>query len=130
MEFKLIAVPSEAPGGLASSRSAHFGHCDLFTIVAVSEGRPGESDLLANPPHAAGGCLAPIGLLRERGVEAIVVGGLGRRPLQALEEAGIAVFFAPLTEYPTVGIAVEEVLGNGLPRMAPQQTCAGHNCHH
>jgi predicted Fe-Mo cluster-binding NifX family protein len=129
MEFKLIAVPSESPGGLASSRSGHFGHCELFTLVRVREGQPGEVELLANPPHAAGGCLAPIALLQERQVEAIVVGGVGKRPLQALGEAGIAVLFAPLAEYPTVGAAVEGVLRSGLPRMAPQQACTGHDCH-
>lgn len=129
MDVKLIAVPSEPPGGLASSRSAHFGHCDLFTVVSVRDGLPGEVTLLANPPHGAGGCLAPIGVLREQKVEAIVVGGMGKRPLQALGEAGIAVFFAPLAEYLTVGAAVEGVLRAELPRMAAQQACTGHDCH-
>ena len=29
----LIAIPSDAPGGLASTISEHFGHCGAFTIV-------------------------------------------------------------------------------------------------
>ncbi|MDA8163644.1 MAG: dinitrogenase iron-molybdenum cofactor biosynthesis protein [Desulfobacteraceae bacterium] len=129
MEFNLIAVPSELPGGLASNRSGHFGHCELFTLVSTRGGRAGEVSLLANPPHGAGGCLAPIGLLRERQVDAIVVGGVGKRPLQAMGEAGIAVLFAPMNEYPTVGAAVEGVLQAKLPRMALQQACTGHDCH-
>ena len=30
----LLAIPSMAPGGLDASVSAHFGHCDAFTLVA------------------------------------------------------------------------------------------------
>jgi predicted Fe-Mo cluster-binding NifX family protein len=130
MNFKLIAIPSEPPGGLACDRSAHFGHCDLFTIVSVRDGQPGEVVLLPNPPHGAGGCLAPIALLRERKVDAIVVGGVGKRPLQALQNSGIAVFFATMAEYPTVAAVVEGLLQADLPRMAPQQVCTGHDCHH
>ena len=37
----LIAVPSEAPGGLEATISAHFGHCHAFTMVNVD----GELDI-------------------------------------------------------------------------------------
>lgn len=31
----LVAVPSGHPGGLESLMGAHFGHCDLYTLIAV-----------------------------------------------------------------------------------------------
>ena len=38
----LIAIPSEAPGGLDSTISEHFGHCGAFTIVEVEDGEIGD----------------------------------------------------------------------------------------
>ena len=38
MNKVLIAVPSERPGGLDSPLGAHFGHCDLYTLVSVEQG--------------------------------------------------------------------------------------------
>ena len=32
-----VAIPSEKPGGLHASRSEHFGHCDVFTVVELKE---------------------------------------------------------------------------------------------
>ena len=33
-----IAVPSEAPGGLAAPRSGHFGRAECFTMVDLVDG--------------------------------------------------------------------------------------------
>ena len=33
-----IAIPTNAPGGIEGARSGHFGHCDVFTVVEVSDG--------------------------------------------------------------------------------------------
>ena len=34
-----IAIPSTLPGGLEAEVGAHFGHCDLYTIVDVKNGQ-------------------------------------------------------------------------------------------
>ena len=34
----LVAVPSDAPGGLEAAPSAHFGHCDVYTLARVENG--------------------------------------------------------------------------------------------
>ena len=31
-----IAIPTNNPGGLEASRSDHFGHCEVFTIVSLA----------------------------------------------------------------------------------------------
>ena len=32
---RVIAIPSQSPGGLDAGLGAHFGHCDLYTLVTV-----------------------------------------------------------------------------------------------
>ncbi len=86
-----IAVPSESPGGLDARRSGHFGRCECFTMVDVVDGRIGEVEILDNAPHVEGGCMAPVLVLAERHVDAIVVDGIGGRPLMGFNQVGIAV---------------------------------------
>jgi len=50
-----VAIPSQSPGGLGAHRSAHFGHCECFTVVDVNDGSIGEVTIVANaPPTRAG----------------------------------------------------------------------------
>jgi predicted Fe-Mo cluster-binding NifX family protein len=86
-----IAVPSEFPGGLDAARSGHFGRCDCFTMVDVQDGRVAAVDVLQNAPHVEGGCMAPVLVLAEHKVDAIVVDGIGGRPLMGFNQVGIAV---------------------------------------
>ena len=86
-----VAVPSEYPGGLSAQRSGHFGRCDCFTIVEVLGDQVGDVTVLQNMPHTEGGCMAPVMLLAEQGVNAIVVDGIGGRPLMGFNQVGIAV---------------------------------------
>ena len=37
----IVAVPSNAPGGLDAEMSGHFGHCDVFTLITLDQGRVG-----------------------------------------------------------------------------------------
>ena len=86
-----IAVPSESPGGLDAGRSGHFGRCECFTIVDVTAGEIGDVQVLRNAPHAEGGCMAPVLVLAENNVDAIVVDGIGGRPLMGFNQVGISV---------------------------------------
>lgn len=86
-----IAVPSEMPGGLDAQRSGHFGRCACFTLVDVAGGQIGEIEVLENAPHTEGGCMAPVLVLAEHNVDAIVVDGIGGRPLMGFAQVGIAV---------------------------------------
>jgi len=125
----ILAVPSEFPGGLDSARSAHFGHCPFFTLVYLRNGEVAAIEVVENPPHQAGGCLAPVGMLRQRGVDGIVVGGIGRRPLAGMQEAGITVLQATVDECPVVMDAVRMLQEGRITVMSPEMACSGHNCH-
>ncbi|MDO9537868.1 MAG: NifB/NifX family molybdenum-iron cluster-binding protein [Thermoplasmata archaeon] len=86
-----IAIPTNAPGGLKSEMSGHFGHADNFTLVDIQGKSIAGTTVLENPPHSQGGCMAPVMLLKNNGVQAIIVGGLGQRPLMGFQQAGIQV---------------------------------------
>jgi len=57
--------------------AAHFGRCQVYTIVEIADGTVCSRELLANPGHEPG--FLP-GYLAERGVTCIVAGGMGPRP--------------------------------------------------
>lgn len=125
-----IAVPSNAPGGLEAARSDHFGHCDLFTLVAIENGEVAAVETVSNVAHEAGGCMAPVGLLKDKGIDAIVVGGMGARPLAGFASVGITVYFAAQPMFGSVKAVVDGFVGNQLVVMQPTQACQGHgNCH-
>jgi predicted Fe-Mo cluster-binding NifX family protein len=86
-----VAVPSEAPGGLEARRSGHFGRCDCFTVVEVVDGEIAAVEVVPNFSHEEGGCMRPVLLLAENTVDAIVVDGIGGRPLMGFNQVGISV---------------------------------------
>ena len=126
-----IAVPTNNPGGLEAERSDHFGHCDLFTIVDIADGKVVSSETIENIAHSAGGCMVPVQLLRDRNIDLIVVGGMGRGPLLGFQNAGIKVYVAPRDKYENVEAIVGGVLADDLYMMDPEQACqGGGDCHH
>ena len=115
-----VAVPSDAPGGLAAARSGHFGRCDCFTVVEVEDGRVVTVDVIDNPPHRQGGCMHPVLQLAENTVDAIVVDGIGGRPLAGFAQLGIAVHAGA---GPDVQTAVAAFVGGSLPPVGPDSVC-------
>ncbi len=128
----LLAVPSETPGGLEGGLSRHFGHCDLFTLINIQEGAIASVDTVNNVEHGAGGCLTPVNLLKEQGVRAILVGGIGARPMRAFADVNIDVYYAADSSLDTVQEAVSGIVDGRFPIMRADQTCHGGEggCHH
>lgn len=124
---KLVAIPTMGEGGFDCERSGHFGHCDCFTVVQINDGVLADTRVVSNPPHGSGGCLEPVGRLASEGVTAIIVAGMGARPLAGFAEAGIDVFYEPSN--PRVGDAVELFLAGSLPQMEPRNACGGGGGH-
>jgi predicted Fe-Mo cluster-binding NifX family protein len=87
-----IAIPSMEDGGLDGRRSGHFGHCDVFTLVDVADGKIEEVTTIQNQEHVQGGCMVPVNLLAGHKVNALIVGGIGMRPLMGFRQAGIDVY--------------------------------------
>jgi predicted Fe-Mo cluster-binding NifX family protein len=87
-----VAIPSELPGGLSAARSGHFGRCECFTVVDLVDGEIAGVATLTNAEHVEGGCMTPVIALAHHGVQAVVVDGIGGRPLQGCQQIGIAVY--------------------------------------
>jgi predicted Fe-Mo cluster-binding NifX family protein len=119
----VIAVPSSLPGGLESPLGAHFGHCDLYTVVSVEEGKIKQVEVIPNVPHQQGGCMAPVQYLAGKGVKKLIAGGMGLRPLMGFNQVGIDVYFGGNLQ--TVGDAVQLLIEGGLSQFTQEHTCGG-----
>lgn len=118
-----IAVPSLAPGGLEGERAGHFGHCDVFTIVDVENSKITAVSTLANAAHVQGGCMVPVNLLAQHKVSALVVGGIGMRPLMGFKQVGIEVYHD--AERIKIRPVVEDLISGRLPAISDDQVCGG-----
>lgn len=119
----LVALPSNAPGGMDAGLGAHFGHCDLYTLVEVEDGQIKDTKVVPNVPHQQGGCMAPVQYLAGQGVKMLIAGGMGMRPLMGFNQVGIDVYFGGNSA--TVNEAVQALLQGSLPRFTQQFTCGG-----
>ena len=119
----IIAVPSSMPGGLDASLGAHFGHCDLYTLVTVNEEGIESVEVIPNVPHQQGGCMAPVQYLAGKGTRKLIAGGMGLRPLMGFNQVGIEVYFGG--DAATVGEAVGALIDGKLPQFSQQHTCGG-----
>lgn len=130
MKTLKLVVPTNKPGGMEAERSDHFGHCDLFTVINLKDGEIAGVETFGNIEHGAGGCMVPVKHMKDQGVDAMVVGGMGMRPLQGFNEVGVDVYYAGREEYLNVQAVVEAFLQDKLPVMQSSNACQGGTaCH-
>ena len=124
-----IAIPSVGSGGLDGQRSQHFGHCDAFTLVDVENGEISNVTVVPNQEHQEGGCMVPVNALASHKVNALIVGGIGPRPLMGFNEVGIDVYHDATC--PEIKEVVEGLIAGNLPIISTDQTCGGGGggCH-
>lgn len=68
--------------------SAHFGHCEGFTMYEVEGNKILNTTFIKNPGHRPG--FLPV-FLKENGVNVIIAGGMGSAAQQLFVENGIDV---------------------------------------
>ncbi|MFA6009093.1 MAG: NifB/NifX family molybdenum-iron cluster-binding protein [Desulfobacteraceae bacterium] len=122
-----IAVPSMQLGGLDGVRAGHFGHCDVFTLVDVKDGEIIEVQTVANQEHVQGGCMVPVNLLAGHKVNALIVGGIGMRPLMGFKQVGIDVYHD--AERAEIRPVVEDLIAGKLAQIRQDQVCGGGGGH-
>ncbi|MBW2108078.1 MAG: dinitrogenase iron-molybdenum cofactor biosynthesis protein [Deltaproteobacteria bacterium] len=123
MNNTVVAIPSGHPGGLEAPLGAHFGHCDLYTLVSVQDSEIKEVQVIPSVPHSQGGCMAPVQYLAQRGAKVLIAGGMGLRPLMGFNQVGIDVYYGGNAS--TVGEAVQALINGVLPRFGQEHTCGG-----
>ena len=118
-----IAVPSIEKGGLDGQRSGHFGHCDVFTLVDVEDGEIKSVTTVPNQSHVQGGCMVPVNFLAGHKVNALIVGGIGMRPLMGFRQVGIDVYHDATR--PEIGPVVDDLIAGKLSQIDDNQVCGG-----
>ncbi len=119
----ILAIPSSHPGGLEAELGAHFGHCDLYTLVTLDNQTIQAVEVIPNVPHQQGGCMAPVKYLAEQGAKALIAGGMGLRPLMGFNQVGIAVYYGGQSR--RVDQAVNAFIKDELPEFRQEHTCGG-----
>jgi predicted Fe-Mo cluster-binding NifX family protein len=117
----IVAIPSSNPGGLDAMLGAHFGHCDLYTLVTLEDKAVQSVEVIPNVPHQQGGCMAPVQYLADNGAQALIAGGMGLRPLMGFNQVGINVYFGG--EARRVGEALNAFIEDKLPEFRQEHTC-------
>ncbi len=115
-----IAIPSMPPGGVEALSSPHFGHCELYTLADIADGKIQKICVIDNMPHVQGGCMAPVNYLKSHDVEAVLVGGIGFRPLMGFKEVGIDVYAGAAG---TIDFVVTQFLEGNLNIAGDQDVC-------
>ncbi len=123
MSKQRIAIPSEGNGGLDGMRAGHFGHCDVFTFVDLENGEIKEVSTVQNVSHVQGGCMVPVNLLASHNVDALIVGGIGMRPLMGFRQVGIDVYHEG--ERQEIRPVVEDLIAGKIALISDNEVCGG-----
>lgn len=118
-----IAIPSEAPTGMESMRSGHFGHAPFFTVVEYDdEMNIVSASTVKNVDHDTFGCGGVIDYVLGLGVDGILTVGMGRPPLTRFTNSGVTVYSE--TQTPIVGDVAKLFAQGKVAVMSPDAACA------
>lgn len=118
-----ISVPSLRPGGLDADVSAHFGHCEIFTAVELDGDSIGKVWTLGNDEEH--NCMIPVQRMLSEGIDTVLLGGIGRKPLMEFRRIGIKVYVGAAG---SVKDAVDGFLSGSLREATLEDVCRG-GCH-
>jgi predicted Fe-Mo cluster-binding NifX family protein len=120
-----IGIPCNIPGGLDAGVSAHFGHCDLFTAVELDGSQIKKVWTIGNDGEH--NCMIPVQKMANEGIDTVLIGGIGRRPLMEFQNNGIKVFVGAAG---TVKDALSNYLSEDLKEARVEDVCQGSkHCH-
>ncbi|MEL9997848.1 MAG: NifB/NifX family molybdenum-iron cluster-binding protein [Sulfolobales archaeon] len=128
----IVAIPTERVGD-SLQLSLHFGRAQYFTFVDVSNNSYKVLETVENPhrTHGHGEHGTLIELFKSRGVNAVVVGGIGPRALQDLIEVGIKVYYVPEDKGLELNDVVKALVNGELEEVSENYTMYRHHeCEH
>ncbi len=116
-----VCIPVQENRGFDSNVHGHFGSAGYFIVHDTEKG---ETKALSNPnqEHAPGQC-HPIAVLQGEAVEAVIVGGIGRRAIEGFNASGIRVY---QSAGGTVRENINAFLKKGLVELTPETGCSQH----
>jgi predicted Fe-Mo cluster-binding NifX family protein len=116
-----ICVPTLEDKGLDSQISPHFGRAPKFI---VSDTDLNVVEVLDNTAEHFGGMAKTPEIIRDAGVGAILVSGIGPRAIEMFEQMGIRVFAGASG---TAGDALEAFRSGVLREATDKDACAEHH---
>lgn len=119
-----LVFPTDENMGTLSRRGAHFGKAKFYTVVTVKNDRITDVEGYVNPGHDAGGCSNAVANIMALKPDALVVSGIGSSPAKGFANAGLDVYVD--RESPTVKLAVERFVRDGLDAIGAKGTCSTH----
>ena len=117
-----VCVPTQKDNGINSVAYGHFGSAPYFIIHDTNKGET-KSRENKNQHHAHGSC-SPMAALDNEAINAVIVGGIGRRAIEGLNAIGIKVY---QSVEGTVQENVDALTKGILSELTPQQACGGHS---
>ena len=120
-----ICIPTEEPMGLDSVAYGHFGSAPYFLIY---DSETKEIEVLNNneAEHEHGQC-NPVTPLKDKGVKALMVAGMGSGALQKFVALGINVY--KIETGTKVRTIVENLDLDKMEQLVIDNCCQGHSCH-
>ncbi|WP_457565006.1 NifB/NifX family molybdenum-iron cluster-binding protein [Caminibacter sp.] len=119
-----VVIPTSTPDGLLAKRGAHFGKAPFYVIVDIEDGEIKDVNFTQNPGHAGGACSNAVMNIKNLGADALIVAGIGGRPLMGFKEEGIKVYFDNIS--PTVEEAIKKLINEEIEEIKPENACGVH----
>jgi len=119
-----VVIPTSTPDGLLAKRGAHFGKAPFYVIVDIENNEIKDVNFTQNPGHAGGACGNAVANIQSLGADALIVAGIGARPLEGFREVGIKVYFDNVS--PTVEETVKRFIAGEIQEIQPQNACGVH----
>ncbi|MGQ9788858.1 MAG: NifB/NifX family molybdenum-iron cluster-binding protein [Candidatus Hadarchaeaceae archaeon] len=115
-----VAIPSNSPGGLDATISPHFGRCEFFTMVEISNKQVKKVRVIENRGEHFGSEKTPAENLLTEGVNAIITMGMGPKAVALMRGNKIDVY---VTSASTVKQAVQELIEGKARAATDEDVC-------
>jgi len=87
---RIIGIPSDGPE-ISDNISAHFGHCNFFVGIEISDGGKFEK-VFALPNSGHSSCMEPVINMKQKNVTDMILTGIGMRPFMGFQQVNINLF--------------------------------------
>jgi len=119
-----ICIPATENEGLKAKINAHFGSAPYFLIYDTQEDT---FEIINNSDsHHMHGMCHPLKALDNKGIDAVVCGGMGARAVQKLNEGGIRAYRAAAETVADIVVRYKE---KKLEEITVETACVDHSCH-
>jgi len=119
-----VVIPTSSPDGLLAKRGAHFGKAPFYVIVDIENDKIKDVNFTQNPGHSGGACGNAVLNIKNLGADALIVSGIGQRPLIGFMEAGIKVYFDDKSL--TVEEAINKFINSEIKEISLENACGRH----